>query len=155
MVQKSDLAVIYLRANDGIISNDQLDLVNKMIETKKDLIVVLDADNYVSIPFYDKVSTILYVAGGGEKVHDAILNVLSGEKCPSGRITKKWNVSNSIELPFGYGLSYGNFEYSNLEVNNKVVSFNILNISNEICISVPQLYIQLKRIKAVVFINHS
>ena len=143
LVQKSDLAVIYLRANDGIISNDQLDLVNKMIETKKDLIVVLDADNYVSIPFYDKVSTILYVAGGGEKVHDAILNVLSGEKCPSGRITKKWNVSNSIELPFGYGLSYGNLEYSNLEVNNKVVSFNILNISNEICISVPQLYIRL------------
>lgn len=71
-----------------------------MIETKKDLIVVLDADNYVSIPFYDKVSTILYVAGGGEKVHDAILNVLSGEKCPSGRNYKKMERFYSIELPW-------------------------------------------------------
>lgn len=46
--------------------------------------------------------------------------------------------------PFGYGLSYTKFEYSNLKVNENGVTFNVKNIGEVEGKDVPQLYVGLK-----------
>ena len=46
-----------------------------------------------------------------------------------------------VLFPFGYGLSYSKFKYSNLEINMKGVSFTITNAGDYDAYEVPQLYI--------------
>lgn len=48
---------------------------------------------------------------------------------------------NKVKYPFGYGLSYSNFEYSNLEVTDKYAKFKVKNIGNYPSYDTPQLYI--------------
>ena len=53
---------------------------------------------------------------------------------------------NNIEVkyPFGYGLSYTTFEYSNLKVTNEGVTFNLKNTGEYDGKEVVQLYVGLK-----------
>ena len=49
-----------------------------------------------------------------------------------------------ILYPFGYGLSYTKFEYSNLKVSEKGVSFDVKNVGEFDGKAVPQLYVGKK-----------
>ncbi|VEU80235.1 glycoside hydrolase family 3 C-terminal domain-containing protein [Haploplasma axanthum] len=49
-----------------------------------------------------------------------------------------------VKYPFGYGLSYTDFQYSNIKVTDKGVSFKVKNIGNVKGKDVAQLYIGLK-----------
>ena len=51
------------------------------------------------------------------------------------------SVAKEVRFPFGYGLSYTNFEYSNIEANEQEVRFIIKNIGKRAGADVPQLYI--------------
>lgn len=48
-----------------------------------------------------------------------------------------------VQYPFGYGLSYTSFEYSNLEVNEKGASFTLTNTGKRDGAEVAQLYVGL------------
>lgn len=50
-------------------------------------------------------------------------------------------VGKKAAYPFGYGLSYTTFEYSNLAVNEKEVRFTIKNTGDRDGVEIPQLYI--------------
>ncbi|SER55456.1 beta-glucosidase [Gracilibacillus ureilyticus] len=47
----------------------------------------------------------------------------------------------NVLFPFGYGLSYTTFEYSNIEVNDDEVSFNITNTGEISGMEIAQLYV--------------
>jgi beta-glucosidase len=47
-----------------------------------------------------------------------------------------------VRFPFGYGLSYSNFTYTDLEVDDEGITFNVNNESDISGQSVAQLYIQ-------------
>ena len=49
-----------------------------------------------------------------------------------------------VRYPFGYGLSYTEFAYSNIEVNDKGVSFTVTNKGNCAGAEVAQLYVSCK-----------
>jgi len=49
-----------------------------------------------------------------------------------------------VLYPFGYGLSYTEFKYSDIEVDDEKVSFHIENIGKVAGEEVTQLYIGLK-----------
>ncbi len=49
--------------------------------------------------------------------------------------------SKTVRFPFGYGLSYTEFEYSNLKVNANQVEFTMTNIGNVAGAEIAQLYI--------------
>ncbi len=49
-----------------------------------------------------------------------------------------------VKYPFGYGLSYTKFEYSNLKINDDSVTFDIKNIGNYDGAEVAELYVGTK-----------
>lgn len=50
----------------------------------------------------------------------------------------------NVLFPFGYGLSYTTFKYSNIKVNNKEVTFNLTNTGDIPGQEVVQLYVMCK-----------
>lgn len=54
-----------------------------------------------------------------------------------------------VRFPFGFGLSYSKFEYADLEVDEKGVSFKIKNVSDRKGKEIAQLYIGLKESKVI------
>ncbi len=57
----------------------------------------------------------------------------------------RWHDQNNIEpaFPFGHGLSYTRFSYSNLAVSPTAVSVSVGNIGTRTGVAVPQLYLGL------------
>ena len=57
------------------------------------------------------------------------------------RYFEKANVD--VRFPFGFGLSYTKFEYNNLQVNNKGISFEITNVGKVYGKEIAQMYVAL------------
>lgn len=53
-------------------------------------------------------------------------------------------VNKPVRYPFGYGLSYTSFEYSNIEATKDAVTFTITNTSNMDGAEVAQVYVSCK-----------
>lgn len=53
-------------------------------------------------------------------------------------------VNKNVLFPFGYGLSYTRFEYSDIQVNSDGVSFSIKNLGETAGMEISQLYISCK-----------
>lgn len=60
---------------------------------------------------------------------------------PRGRNSGYGDISNQPLFPFGYGLSYTNFEYSDLCIEGRKVSFTVQNVGEREGEEVVQLYI--------------
>jgi beta-glucosidase len=113
------------------------------------------------------VPAIIYTAHGGPESGDALADVLIGEYNPAGRLSQTWYRSDKdlpcikdydiarngstymyfegeALFPFGHGLSYSTFEYSDFSVVDKgkniEVSLNIRNTSEIYGEEVVQLY---------------
>jgi beta-glucosidase len=122
------------------ITLEQEELVKAVYAANKNTIVVLVS----SFPFainwtHENVLAIVHMAHNGQEMGHALADVLFGEVNPAGRLAETW--PQSIDdlppmldydirrgrtymyfkgkplYPFGYGLSYTTFEYSNLRVS--------------------------------------
>ena len=110
---------------------------------------------------------IIYTTHAGPELGNAFAKVISGEYSPAGRLAQTWYKSEyelapieSYDIiendmtylyykgkplyPFGYGLSYARFEYSDLEVteydDSINISFDVRNVSDIDGDEVVQLY---------------
>ncbi|HEX5071488.1 MAG TPA: glycoside hydrolase family 3 N-terminal domain-containing protein [Vicinamibacterales bacterium] len=115
----------------------QPDLIEEIAATGKPTIVVLIGGSAVTMPWLDKVGAVLDAWYPGEAGGDAVADVLFGDANPAGRLPITFPVSEGqLPLsynhkptgrgddyvdqtgmplfPFGFGLSYTTFEYSNL-----------------------------------------
>ena len=133
----------------------------------KPLVVVITGGSPIAIPeIYNIADAVLYVWYPGEEGGTAVGNILFGDAVPSGRLP--FTVPKSVndlppyddysmkgrtykymekepQFPFGFGLSYTNFEYNNLTVepasNEKVTaSVTIINAGKYDAEEVAQLY---------------
>ena len=117
------------------------------------------------------VPAILHTTHAGQETGHAIADVLFGDYDPSGRLTQTWYPSDSALpsildydvsksgmtyqyyqgaplYPFGYGLSYTSFRYSNLRLSAPVVNTNghvrvtvdVTNTGSKTGTDVVQLY---------------
>ena len=190
----ADVAVLFLGLPDNFESegydrkhmnlpNCQNELVQKVLEVQKHVVVVLHNGAAVLMPWKDQVDGILEAYLGGEAVGRATAEILSGKKNPCGRLAEtfplrmedtpcyltygkgfdnadyqegvfvgyRYYTSRKMEtaFPFGYGLSYTTFEYSNLQIDKKEmtdqemiqVSVNVKNTGNRSGKTVIQLYV--------------
>ncbi|MFZ1518674.1 MAG: glycoside hydrolase family 3 N-terminal domain-containing protein [Ignavibacteriaceae bacterium] len=132
------------RLFDLTLNKAQLELANKIIETGKPVIIVmLEGRPRVITEIEPKVKGVLLGFLPGMEGGDAIADVIFGDVNPSGKLPITYPKSpNGITLydykpiekfdgndynplwPFGYGLSYTTFEYSNLRLNNAVIPTN-------------------------------
>ena len=131
---------------------DQEQMVRDLIATGKPVIVVLQNGSVIEITdWVDGVAAVLEAWYPGEQGGTAIADVLTGKYNPGGRLPFSWvkcigqnpmyysikpsgrnysYVENDGKplYPFGYGLSYTTFEYSNMQMPEKLDKNNALKV---------------------------
>lgn len=152
----------------------QEELIKKISETGKPFVVVLVGGSAITMcNWINDVPAILDVWYAGDEGGNAIADVLFGDYNPAGRlpitfpiheaqlplyynhkstgrIDDYMNLTGKPLFPFGYGLSYTNFKYSELIIdspeitskNSTIVRFKVTNTGNYDGDEVIQLYIK-------------
>jgi beta-glucosidase len=122
----------------------QEQLLDAVVSTGKPVIVVLTSGGALSVnKAQEKAAAILLAGYGGQQGGNAVADVLFGDYNPAGRLPVTYYKSidqipafENYDMkgktyrfflqeplyPFGYGLSYTNFTYSNLSIPEKVVA---------------------------------
>lgn len=144
--------------SDVNLSSNQIALAQSMIRTGKPVIVILNEGRpRVINSIVPGASAILDIYLPGNFGADALADILTGDVNPSGKLPVTYpRYSNSLvgyihkpseggenpqggvfdpQWPFGYGLSYAVFSYSDLQINKKIYSPNEtvtinVNVSN-------------------------
>ena len=86
------------------IPQAQLDMLAELVDTGKQIVVVLVAGSAVEVDFADDVDAILYVGLSGQAGALATVDVLTGDVNPSGHLAETWpvryeDVPNSGNFP--------------------------------------------------------
>lgn len=124
---------------DLSLTGAQEELLKALKETGKPLIVVLINGKPLTIPWIKNADAILEAWNPGMEGGKAVASILFGDYNPSGKLTisfpvhvgqipvyynqlpgwhggKYIDVDNEPLFPFGYGLSYTEYKYSNLRL---------------------------------------
>jgi beta-glucosidase len=126
---------------DGIgLPENQIEFLKKLKKgSNKPLIVIITGGSPIAIPeVYDLADAVLYVWYPGEQGGNAVADLLFGDVSPSGRLpfTVPYSLKDippyedysmkgrtyrymekEPEFPFGFGLSFTSFQYSNAKIN--------------------------------------
>lgn len=152
----------------------QQKLMEEVYSVNPNVILVLETCSSMDITWAKQhVPAIIEAWYGGQAQGKAIADVLYGDYNPSGKLTSTWyaNIadlpSNMMKYnideakytymfydkeplyPFGYGLSYTSFSYSDLSISPSnikqgevaTVSFKVKNTGKRQGVEIPQLYI--------------
>lgn len=125
------------------LPQNQIDFLRKLRGTSKKLVVVVTGGSAISMPeVYDLADALIFAWYPGEQGGKAVADVLFGNSNPSGRLPLTF--PKSVEdlppfedykmagrtyrymekepfLPFGFGLSYTTFQYSDLQLSGKTL----------------------------------
>lgn len=173
VTDKDDEIISDMESGEGYDRNtltlmgDQEKLLEALFATGKPVIVIYIQGRPLDMNLAsEKADALLNAWYPGQEGGNAIADILFGDYNPAGRMSV--SVPRSVgQLPvyyslgkqskyvegestplysFGFGLSYTQFEYSDLEVkrqsDNTFISFNITNIGERDGEEVPQLYIR-------------
>ena len=155
------------------LPGNQLDLVKAVYETGTPVVLLLQSGRPVSCTWEQKhLPAILQCWFPGEKGGYAMVDTLFGDNNPSGRlpITFPRHVGQVpchytrrpgggrryIDMgwtplyPFGYGLSYTNFEFRGLKLSDEIIApgesvtatVTVANVGDRAGVAVPQLYLR-------------
>lgn len=157
----------------------QIELIEKVSAVNKNVVVVLSAGSSVEMPWADRVAAIVHGYLGGQAGASAMLDVLTGATCPSGKLNETYAYSLEdvastsyypaiersseyreglymgyryfdtagvkVRFPFGFGLSYTTFAYSDLTVDGGGVTFTITNTGECDGAEIAQMYVGHER----------
>lgn len=128
------------------LPNGQSERIARMLETNPNTVVVLTVMGTIGDPVLDQCHSLICATYAGQSQGVAIANVLFGKVNPNGKLTATWYRDDSQlphindygirkadvltqdhgrtywyldeepRFPFGYGLHYTTFEYSNLRL---------------------------------------
>ena len=156
------------------------DLVKEVFAANPKTIVVLTSSFPYAISWSQaNVPAILHITHAAQEQGTAVADVIFGDYNPAGRLVQTWpksmdqlprmmdyDIRNGRTYmyfkgeplyPFGYGLSYTRFEYSNLKFNSETMAKNgsvtvtadIKNSGGRDGDEVVQLYVQIPQSKVV------
>ena len=159
--------------SDINLRGSQISLLKELKNTKKPLITVIICGKPLDANLIQRYSDgILLAFNPGQEGGNVIADIIFGYQNPSGKlpisfpksvgqqpvyynVLPGWHANRYIEVdseplyPFGYGLSYSSFEYSNLKVSKEVlsiddiltVSVSVSNSSSKKGMEIVQLYV--------------
>ncbi len=136
------------------LPENQLELIKEVAATGKPIVLVLLNGSALAINWEDEnIPAIIDAWYPGQAAGEAISAVLFGDYNPSGKLpvtfykseddlppfedysmaNRTYRYFNGEPLyPFGYGLSYSSFAYSNIKLPKKVKSGETVNVSVEV-----------------------
>jgi len=152
----------------------QIELINAVKAAGRPVVVLLVGGSAITFNGWaDNVNSVLDIWYPGECGGLAVADILFGDYSPSGKLPVTFplhegqlplvynhrptgrgddycNLTGQPLFPFGYGLSYTEFEYSNLAFSDKTmkkdgkitVSFDLTNIGRRAGAEVAQLYVR-------------
>ncbi|MBD8839084.1 glycoside hydrolase family 3 C-terminal domain-containing protein [Paenibacillus sp. FSL K6-4396] len=153
------------------LPESQLNLIKNMYNINKNVVVCIVGSYPFTITEVDNlVPSILYASHGSQELGNALAEVLFGDYSPAGRLSMTWYrnlegltdifdydiinggrtylyYKNQVLYPFGHGLTYTKFTYSDLTVKNTddvnvVVCFDITNTGLKVSDEVVQVYVR-------------
>jgi beta-glucosidase len=182
LAQRSDAAIVVAGIEEGefrdrsslALPGRQEELILRIAATGKPVVVILVGGSAITMSrWIDSVSSVLLAWYPGEQGGPALVDVLTGDANPAGRLPITFPMSEGqlpltyhhkptgrgddyldgsgmAAFPFGYGLSYTQFEYSALRVSadslrtgdTVTVRFTVKNIGARRGSEVPQLYVR-------------
>ncbi len=186
LAQKAEVVLVYLgldevKESEGLdrsdmkLAQNQMDLLSAVAAVNPKVVVVLSAGSSIETPWVKDCQALLYGALGGQAGAGAIVDLLTGKICPSGKLAETWAVSYDdtparanfggdkrtveyreglyvgyryyekagvpVAFPFGYGLSYTTFRYSDLTATPEGVTFTITNTGSVAGAEIAQVYV--------------
>lgn len=183
---KSEYVLIYagldeISESEGVdrthmrMPQNQIDLIEAVSKVNENVIVILSAGSAIEMPWIHQVKAVLHGYLSGQAGASAMLDVITGKYCPSGKLNESYplkyednptfnyfpgkertseyreslyvgyryynTVGLKVLFPFGYGLSYTSFSYSDLKVNKEGVTFKLKNTGAYDGAEIAQLYI--------------
>lgn len=168
------------------LPESQIELLHKIAEVNRNIVVVMAAGSPVEMPWLDKCKALIHGYLCGQAGAAAMLKAIMGEVNPSGKLSETYpiayedtpsapyfpaeqrnveyreglyvgyryfeTVKKPVLFPFGYGLSYTTFEYSDLHMevheenreNPVTISFQITNTGKVDGAEVAQIYVSAK-----------
>ena len=161
------------------ISLEQEDLVKLVYAANPRTVLVMVSSFPYSINWSKaNIPSILHISQSSQELGNAVADIIFGKVSPAGRLVQTWITSidqlppildynirngrtymyskNEPLFPFGHGLTYSEFSYSDLKTDRKRispaetvnVSFTIRNTGNYDSDEVPQLYVSFPGSKA-------
>ncbi|MCK0473040.1 glycoside hydrolase family 3 C-terminal domain-containing protein [Halalkalibacter sp. APA_J-10(15)] len=153
---------------DITLPKNQKSLIDTIYEVNRNVILCI-IGSYPFSGINDNISSILYTSHGSQEIGNALSKVIFGEYSPSGKLTMTWYRDvqklpdimdydiikgertylyhkGNILYPFGHGLTYSSFSYSDLKMHinnfrsNIKVSFRLINIGSIASDEVVQVY---------------
>ncbi len=163
------------------IPYNQIKLIEEISKVNSNIVVVLSNGAPVVMPWISSAKAVLEGYLHGQAGAGAIVNVLYGDICPSGKLAETFpaklednpsynyfpgyqqtveyresiyvgyryydKAQKEVLFPFGYGLSYTEFEYSNLKVEKEgefdyTVSFSVKNTGERDGAETAQVYVK-------------
>ncbi len=187
---RSDVAIVCVGTQDEREGSDRPSLrLDETQETfilntakyNENTVVVLNASGAVDMrAWIDKVKAVVLLGFAGEGGMEALADILTGEVCPSGKLSETFPLSvedtptgtergngfveryaegvfvgyrwydsyqKEVLFPFGHGLSYAAFEYSDLKIEkfgetDYEVSYTVKNLSGVDGKEISQVYVR-------------
>jgi len=185
LAANADIAIVFAGLTDSYESegfdredlqmpDGHLKMIDAVCEANENTVVVLCCGGVVACPWADRVKGILYMGLGGQASGEAVWDLLTGKRNPSGKLAETWvnsyedcptsvyyrgekdpqyreciyvgyryydKANVSVRWPFGYGLSYTRFQYSDLKIEGMTVTCTVRNIGECAGKEVVQLYV--------------
>lgn len=157
------------------LAQNQLDLLSFLAKGNPNIIVLLHCGSVVETPWLSECKALVWAALGGQAGTGAMVDILTGKVCPSGKLAETWPVcyedtpakenfggngrtveyreglfvgyryyqtaGKNVAFPFGYGLSYTKFEYSNLHADKDSATLTVTNTGSVAGAEIVQLYV--------------
>ena len=139
--------------------------VNELIATGKPVVLVIFGGRaQVVSGLAERCAAVIQAWYPGEEGGNAVADILYGRVSPSAKLSVSYpntevyepmcynysaSTDSRVQWPFGYGLSYSTFEYSNLQIANEAstadscisLTFDVKNIGTVAADEIAQIYL--------------
>ncbi len=143
----------------------QEEFVNELIATGKPVVLVIFGGRaQVVSGLAEKCAAVIQAWYPGEEGGNAVADILYGRVSPSAKLSVSYpnaevyepicynrstTPDSRVQWPFGYGLSYSTFEYSNLQIDSEIstnspcvnLSFEVKNTGSIAADEIAQIYL--------------